>query len=135
MCSGVLGRNLPSYDDVPQGSGDRQMVMLHHAPGCAHPPARRGRPMTGETNPGAPATEAVRPGGLDLGATSTPLLVAMMADDMADVQVALRGASAAIVRAIDRIEERMRAGGGSSTWGRAPPDALRSWTRPSAFPP
>ena len=79
--------------------------------------------MTGETNPGAPATEAVRPGGLDLGATSTPLLVAMMADDMADVQVALRGASAAIVRAIDRIEERMRAGGrliylGAGTSGR-----------------
>jgi N-acetylmuramic acid 6-phosphate etherase len=79
--------------------------------------------MTGDTNPGALATEAVRPGGLDLGATSTPLLVAMMADDMADVQAALRGASAAIARAIDRIVERMRAHGrliylGAGTSGR-----------------
>jgi N-acetylmuramic acid 6-phosphate etherase len=79
--------------------------------------------MTGETNPGAPATEAVRSDGLDLGATSTPLLVAMMADDMADVQAALRGASEATARAIDRIVERMRARGrliylGAGTSGR-----------------
>ena len=76
-----------------------------------------------ETNLGALATEAVRSDGLDLGATSTPLLVGMMADDMADVQAALRGASAAIARAIDRIAERMRAGGrliylGAGTSGR-----------------
>jgi hypothetical protein len=56
--------------------------------------------MTGKTDLGALATEAVRPGGLDLGAAGTPLLVAMMADDLADVQAALRGASAAIARAI-----------------------------------
>jgi N-acetylmuramic acid 6-phosphate etherase len=79
--------------------------------------------MTGETNLGAPATEAARPDGLDLGATSTPLLVGMMADDMADVQAALRGASEAIARAIDRIVERMRARGrlvylGAGTSGR-----------------
>jgi N-acetylmuramic acid 6-phosphate etherase len=79
--------------------------------------------MTGETNPGALATEAVRSGGLDLGATSTPLLVEMMADDMADVQAALRRASAAIARAIDLIVERMRARGrliylGAGTSGR-----------------
>ena len=79
--------------------------------------------MTGETNPGAPATEAVRSDGLDLGATSTPLLVGMMADDMADVQAALRGASEATARAIDRIVERMRARGrliylGAGTSGR-----------------
>ena len=47
----------------------------------------------------------------------------MMADDMADVQAALRGASAAIARAIDRIVERMRARGrliylGAGTSGR-----------------
>lgn len=79
--------------------------------------------MTGETNLGALATEAVRSGGLDLGATSTPLLVAMMADDLTDIQAAVRGASAAIARAIDRIAERMRAGGrliylGAGTSGR-----------------
>jgi N-acetylmuramic acid 6-phosphate etherase len=79
--------------------------------------------MTGETNLGAPATEAVRPDGLDLGATSTPALLRMMADDMADVQAALRGASAATARAIDRIVERMRARGrliylGAGTSGR-----------------
>lgn len=79
--------------------------------------------MTGETNLGALATEAVRSGSLDLAATSTPLLVAMMADDLADVQAALRGASAAIARAIDRIVERMRARGrliylGAGTSGR-----------------
>ena len=50
--------------------------------------------MTGETNLGALATEAVRSDGLDLGAMSTPLLLRMMADDMTDVQAALRGASA-----------------------------------------
>jgi N-acetylmuramic acid 6-phosphate etherase len=80
-------------------------------------------PMTGETNLGALATEAVRSGGLDLGATSTPLLVAMMADDLADVQAAVRGASEAIARAIDRIVARMRARGrliylGAGTSGR-----------------
>jgi N-acetylmuramic acid 6-phosphate etherase len=79
--------------------------------------------VTGETNLGALATEAVRSGSLDLAATSTPLLVAMMADDLADVQAALRGASAAIARAIDRIVERMRARGrliylGAGTSGR-----------------
>jgi N-acetylmuramic acid 6-phosphate etherase len=79
--------------------------------------------MTGETNLGAVATEAVRSGGLDLGATSTPLLVAMMADDLADVQAAVRGASEAIARAIDRIVARMRARGrliylGAGTSGR-----------------
>jgi N-acetylmuramic acid 6-phosphate etherase len=47
----------------------------------------------------------------------------MMADDMADVQAALRGASAATARAIDRIVERMRARGrliylGAGTSGR-----------------
>jgi N-acetylmuramic acid 6-phosphate etherase len=57
------------------------------------------------------------------GATSTPLLVAMMADDLADVQAALRRASAAIARAIDLIVERMRARGrliylGAGTSGR-----------------
>src|SRR5258707_45065 len=99
------------------------MVMLLPRPRCMRPPARRGRPMTGETNLGALATEAVRSDGLDLGATSTPLLVGMMADDMADVHAALRGASAAIERAIDRIVERMRARGrliylGAGTSGR-----------------
>jgi len=79
--------------------------------------------MTGETNLGALATEAVRPDGPDLGATSTPLLVEMMADDMAAVQAALRGASAATTRAIDLIVERMRARGrliylGAGTSGR-----------------
>jgi N-acetylmuramic acid 6-phosphate etherase len=79
--------------------------------------------MTGETDPGALATEAVRPDGLDLGATSTPLLLRMMADDMADVQAAVRGASAATARAIDRVVERMRARGrliylGAGTSGR-----------------
>jgi N-acetylmuramic acid 6-phosphate etherase len=79
--------------------------------------------VTGETNLGALATEAVRPGGFDLGGTSTPLLVGMMAGELADVQAALRGASAAIARAIDRIVERMRAGGrliylGAGTSGR-----------------
>ena len=76
--------------------------------------------MTSETKLGALATEAVRSDGPDLGATSTPLLVGMMADDMADVQAALRGASAAV---------------GSSTSGLAPRDALRSWTLRSACPP
>jgi len=79
--------------------------------------------MTGGTDLGALATEAVRPDGLDLAATSTPLLVGMMVDDMADVQAALRGASAATARAIDRIVERMRARGrliylGAGTSGR-----------------
>jgi N-acetylmuramic acid 6-phosphate etherase len=79
--------------------------------------------MTSETNLGALATEAVRSGGLDLGATSTPALVGMMADDLADVQAAVRGASEAIARAIDRIVARMRAGGrliylGAGTSGR-----------------
>jgi N-acetylmuramic acid 6-phosphate etherase len=79
--------------------------------------------MTSETNLGALATEAVRSDGLDLGATSTPLLLRMMADDLADVQAALRGASAATARAIDRIVERMRARGrliylGAGTSGR-----------------
>jgi len=64
--------------------------------------------MTGETNLGALATEAVRSDGLDLGAMSTPLLLRMMADDMTDVQAALRGASAATALAIDRIAERLR---------------------------
>ena len=79
--------------------------------------------MTGETNLGALATEAVRSDGLDLGAMSTPLLLRMMADDMADVQAALRGASAATALAIDRIAERLRARGrliylGAGTSGR-----------------
>jgi len=79
--------------------------------------------MTGETNLGALATEAVRSDGLDLGATSTPLLLRMMADDMADIQAALRGASAATALAIDRIVERLRARGrliylGAGTSGR-----------------
>jgi N-acetylmuramic acid 6-phosphate etherase len=79
--------------------------------------------MTGETSLGALATEAVRSDGLDLAATSTPLLVGMMADEMADVQAALRGASAAIAHAIDRIVERMHARGrliylGAGTSGR-----------------
>src|SRR5499427_5981119 len=79
--------------------------------------------MTGETNLGALATEAVRPDGPDLGATSTPLLVEMMADDMAAVQAALRGAGAATARAIDLIAQRMRARGrliylGAGTSGR-----------------
>src|SRR5499427_7665369 len=79
--------------------------------------------MTGETNLGALATEAVRADGLDLSATSTSVLVGMMADDMADVQAAIRGASAATARAIDLIVERMRAGGrliylGAGTSGR-----------------
>ena len=79
--------------------------------------------MTGETNPGAPATEAVRADGLDLAAASTPRLLRMMADDMADVQAALRGASAATALAIDRIVERWRARGrlidlGAGTSGR-----------------
>ena len=79
--------------------------------------------MTGETNLGALATEAVRSDGLDLGATSTPLLLRMMADDMTDVQAALRGASAATALAIDRIAERLRARGrliylGAGTSGR-----------------
>ena len=79
--------------------------------------------MTGETNLGALATEAVRSDGLDLGAMSTPLLLRMMADDMADIQAALRGASAATALAIDRIAERLRARGrliylGAGTSGR-----------------
>jgi len=79
--------------------------------------------MTGETNLGALATEAVRSDGLDLGAMSTPLLLRMMADDMTDVQAALRGASAATALAIDRIAERLRARGrliylGAGTSGR-----------------
>jgi N-acetylmuramic acid 6-phosphate etherase len=79
--------------------------------------------VTGKTDLGALATEAVRSDGLDLGATSTPVLVGMMADDMADVQAAIRGAGAATARAIDLIVERMRAGGrliylGAGTSGR-----------------
>jgi N-acetylmuramic acid 6-phosphate etherase len=79
--------------------------------------------VTGETNLGALATEAVRSDGLDLAATSTPLLVGIIADDLADVQAALREASAAIARAIDRIVERMRTSGrliylGAGTSGR-----------------
>lgn len=79
--------------------------------------------MTGDTNLGALDTEAVRSDGPDLAATSTPRLVGMMADDMADVQAALRGASAATARAVDLIVERMRAGGrliylGAGTSGR-----------------
>jgi N-acetylmuramic acid 6-phosphate etherase len=79
--------------------------------------------MTGETDLGGLVTEAVRSDTLDLEATSTSLLVGMMADDVADVQAALRGASAAIAVAIDRIAERMRARGrliylGAGTSGR-----------------
>jgi N-acetylmuramic acid 6-phosphate etherase len=79
--------------------------------------------MTGETDLGALATEAVRSDGLDLDLMSTPMLLRTMADDMADVQAALSGANAAIADAIDRIAERMRAGGrliylGAGTSGR-----------------
>jgi len=76
-----------------------------------------------ETNLGALTTEEVRSDGPDLGITATPLLVGMMADDLADVQAAIREARAAIADAIDRIVDRMRAGGrliylGAGTSGR-----------------
>jgi N-acetylmuramic acid 6-phosphate etherase len=67
--------------------------------------------VTGEVSLGHLSTEAVRPGGLDLETMSTPLLVGMMADDVADVQQALVAATDSIAAAIDQIAERLRVGG------------------------
>ena len=68
-------------------------------------------------------TEAIRPEELDLDLLSTSQLVTMMADDVADVQRAIRNAAEPIARSIDGIADRMLGGGrliyiGAGTSGR-----------------